>query len=300
MISRGSPAARIFVVCSSLSWRHVAGKLPRMTGPKLAIVTGATGAIGGAIARGIAADLKFEVLLLVRDENKGQRVVETIQKATGNVRVRHVFVDLSLQKSIRSFTEQLSEPVHVLVNNAAIAPRSRTVTPEGRELMFATNVLGYYWLTLALVPNLTQGAPSRVVNVASYWAGDLDVADLEFTRRRYDNNTAYRQSKQANRMLTVALAAQLGERRIAVNACHPGDVNSTLSNALGFGGSESPEFGARTPVWLATTDTVSGITGKYFAGCRQEGCQFARNQTAINQLVEACQKYTSYERLPIH
>jgi len=79
--------------------------------------------------------------------------------------------------------------------------------------------------------------------VASYWAGDLDIDDLEFKHRPYSNGAAYRQSKQANRMLTVAFAERLAEHRISVNACHPGDVNSNLSNDLGFGGHESPGEG---------------------------------------------------------
>ncbi len=259
-----------------------------MSESKLAIVTGATGAIGGAIARTIAADTRFEVLLLVRDDNKGRRVVEAIRKATGNARVRHECVDLSLHENIRRFAGQFDAVSHVLVNNAAVAPRTRQVTSEGHELMFATNVLGYYRLTLALEPNLVKGAPSRVVNVASYWAGDLDLADLEFSRRRYDNNLAYRQSKQCNRMLTVALAERLEPRGISVNACHPGDVNSTLSNALGFGGSEAPESGALTPVWLATSPAVAGVTGKYFADCREESCRFAKDRTAIDRLASIC------------
>lgn len=259
-----------------------------MSDSKLAIVTGATGAIGGAIAQGIAADARFEVLLLVRDPKKGGRVVDAVRKATGNNRVRYALVDLSLAASIRAFAKQFDEPLNVLVNNAAVAPRSRQVTAEGHELMFATNVLGYYWLTLALEANLAKAAPSRVVNVASYWAGDLDVDDLEFIRRRYDNNLAYRQSKQANRMLTVALAESLRGRGISVNACHPGDVNSTLSNALGFGGSESPESGARTPVWLATDAGIAGVTGKYFADCREQACQFRQNREMLERLLAVC------------
>ena len=255
---------------------------------RLAVVTGGTGAIGGAIARGIAATPNFELLLLVRDETKGQRLAEEIRVITGNTHVRVALVDLALHESIRKFASGLHEPVHVLINNAAIAPRSRQVTDEGREVQFATNVLGYYRLTLALQPNLERAAESRVVNVASYWAGDIDLDDLEFTRRRYDNNTAYRQSKQANRMLTVALAERFGACGISVNACHPGDVNSTLSNALGFGGSESPEAGARTPLWLATSPQVQGTTGKYFAECREEVCRFARDRASIDRLVAAC------------
>ncbi len=81
---------------------------------------------------------------------------------------------------------------------------------------------------------LKQSAPARVINVASYWAGDLDLADLEFKQRRYSNGAAYRQSKRANRMLTVAFAARLKPYDVTVNACHPGDVNSRLSNDLGY------------------------------------------------------------------
>lgn len=266
------------------------GTLPRVSEGKLAIVTGATGAIGGAIARGLA-NAGLSVLLLVRDERKGQRVVDSVKKATGNAQVSCARVDLSLRESIRRFADGFDAPLGVLVNDAAIAPRSRQVTSEGHELQFATNVLAYYWLTLALEPNLAKGTPARVVNVASYWAGDLDIDDLEFSRRRYDNNLAYRQSKQANRMLTVALADQLKAHGITVNSCHPGDVNSTLSNSLGFGGSESPETGARTPVWLATSASVSGVTGKYFASCREETCQFAKDRKMIDRLAAVCQSF---------
>ncbi len=130
-----------------------------------------------------------------------------------------------------------------------------------------------------------------MINVASYWAGDLDLDDLEFNRRPYRNGTAYRQSKQANRMLTVAFAERLRPRGIAVNACHPGDVHSKLSHDLGFGGSMTPEEGAATPVWLATSPAGIENTGQYFAHLRQERCRFADNQQAIKSLYAACARY---------
>ena len=140
-------------------------------------------------------------------------------------------------------------------------------------------------------PTLHQAGPARVVLVASYCAGDLDLNDLEFKRRRYNNNQAYRQSKQANRMLAVAWAERLRSQGIAVNACHPGDVNSKLSNNLGFGGSESPDEGARTPVWLATEPAGQQQTGKYFARRKEVTCQFASNKDAIEQLYQICSRY---------
>jgi hypothetical protein len=76
-----------------------------------------------------------------------------------------------------------------------------------------------------------------------------------------------------------------------VNACHPGDVNSTLSNNLGFGGTETPEQGARTPVWLATDPTGQEETGKYFEHMRKARCRFGEDKTAVERLYEVCLSY---------
>jgi NAD(P)-dependent dehydrogenase (short-subunit alcohol dehydrogenase family) len=138
---------------------------------------------------------------------------------------------------------------------------------------------------------LIAAAPARVVNVASYYAGDLDLDDLQFERRPYDNRRAYRQSKQADRMLTVAYAAELAPYDVTVNACHPGDVNSRLSNDLGFGGSASPAEGARTPVWLATQPVGGEESGRYFEGQRARDDRFAADRAAVAALYEACQTY---------
>jgi NAD(P)-dependent dehydrogenase (short-subunit alcohol dehydrogenase family) len=258
---------------------------------RVALVTGATGAIGFAIANQIALMRGFEVVLLCRNEAKAKFAVGAIQAATGNRLVTYALVDLSRQASVNAFASACNRPVHLLVNDAAIAPPLREETPEGIEMQFATNVLGYYWLTKVLEDRLIQAAPARVVNVASYWAGDLDLGDLEFKRRRYDQHQAYRQSKQANRMLTVAFAERLQARGVTVNACHSGDVNSTLSNALGFGGHETPDLGAKTPVWLATASEMEGVTGKYFEQCKEARCPFSGNRGQIAALDEACQHY---------
>jgi NAD(P)-dependent dehydrogenase (short-subunit alcohol dehydrogenase family) len=257
----------------------------------VAAVTGATGAIGKAIARQIAANDGYEVVLLCRNKDKAAKVVEDIQRATSNSKVRLEVVDLSRQTSIQALADRWQGPLHVLVNNAAVTPRQRMETLEGIELQFATNVMGYLWLTDALKEILIASAPARVVNVASYWAGDLQVDDLEFKQRSYNNNRAYRQSKQANRMLTVAYAKRLLSQGITVNACHPGDVNSKLSNNLGFGGHESPDDGARTPVWLATEPIGGEVSGKYFEHMRQVRCRFGENHNAVEALNQACLEY---------
>lgn len=262
-----------------------------MHSTQIAIVTGATGAIGHAIARQLAATPGFEVVLAARDSRKAERAVAEIRAATGNGAMRFELVDVSRKASVEAFAARWTGPLHVLVNNAAATPRRREETPEGIELQFATNVLGYFWMIEAFTAALSAGAPSRVVNVASYWAGGLNLADLEFRRRPYDNDAAYRQSKQANRMLTAAHAARLRPRNIVVNACHPGDVNSTLSNNLGFGGHESPDEGAATPVWLATDPAGLEATGRYFEHGRMRACRFMEDADAVERLFAHCAAY---------
>lgn len=255
------------------------------------LVSGATGVIGGAIARALAATPNHAVVLLARDEGRAAQAVETIQRDSGNDDVRFVLADVSRRASIQAAADAWEGPLHVLVNDAGVAPKKRENTPEGIELTFATNVLGYFWMTEAFAPHLERSAPARVVNVASYWAGELDIDDLEFRRRRFDNHTAYRQSKQANRMLTLAQAERLSAIGITINACHPGDPTSKLSRNLGFGSPQSPDDAARTPVMLARGDIGDGETGRYFEYGREAHCHFCEDKAAVERLYAACRTY---------
>jgi len=262
------------------------------SGLKVAFITGATGAIGEAITRNIAKDHNYYVVLVVRDENKAIAVAERIRNSTGNQNVIYEIVDLSSREEIFKFASEWENPLHILVNNAATTPRSRQENKDGIELQFATNVLGYFWMMQAFSGQLIRSAPSRIVNVASYWAGGLTMIDLEFKKRHYNNDEAYRQSKQANRMLTSAFADRFAGQNVTVVSCHPGDVNSKLSNDLGFGGHESPDQGASTPVWLSTLPHTELESGKYYAHHRIEPCKFSQNKKEIEKLYEICNSYT--------
>jgi len=264
---------------------------------RTALITGATGAIGYAIAEQLADEKNIEVVLAARNESKARDAVTRIIERTENPNVRHVLVNVSDKASIAALAESWQGPLHILINNAAESPRQRQETAAGIERQFATNVLGYFWMTQYFTPILAQSAPSRIINVASYWAGDLDLDDLEFKRRAYRNGTAYRQSKQANRMLTVAFAERLAAQNITVNVCHPGEVSSRLSHSLGFGGHESPDEGARTAVWLATHPIGGEKTGKYFEHRREVHCHFSDDREAIDRLYEICAGYCS-DNLP--
>lgn len=259
--------------------------------PTIFLVTGATGAIGKAIARQLAENQNSEVVLVCRNQSRAEQAVDEIIQATNNPRVRFELADVSRRSDIKNLAGRWTGPLHVLVNNAAETPRNRQETPEGIERQFATNVLGYFWLIDEFTEILKTSAPARIINVASYWAGGLDLNDLEFTRRRYDNDKAYRQSKQADRMLSAAFAERLKTYQIAVNACHPGDVHSTLSHDLGFGGYETSDQAAETPVWLATQPAGQENTGKYFEHQREQLCRFSQDKQAVNALFDACSDY---------
>jgi len=261
-----------------------------MNETRTAIVTGAYGAIGKAIARQMAQK-GYRTILIGRDESKLISATNEIIKVTNNDNIGFEVVDLSRKNSIEAFAGRWKGQLHVLINDAATGPRKRIETPEGIEMQWATNVLGYFWMTVFFSDFMKGIDDARIVNVASYWAGGLDFTDLEFRRRSYDNDTAYRQSKQANRMLTVAFAERLKPSGITVNSCHPGDVNSKLSNSFGFGVHETPEEGASTPVWVATEPKLKGITGRYFEHMQESMCSFSQDNKAVERLYKTCEKY---------
>ncbi len=255
-----------------------------------AIVTGAYGAIGKAIVKGIA-EYGMEVILVGRDESKLNRTAEEIRKLLPDAALGYAVVDLSLENEIRGFGEAWKGTLQVLVNNAATCPRARSETPEGIEMQWATNVLGYYWMTRHLSPYMKEQKDARIVNVASYWAGGLNFSDLEFKTRYYNNDEAYRQSKQANRMLSAGFASRLKGSGIMVNACHPGDVISKVSSDLGYGGSETPEQGADTPLWLATSVEVEGLSGHYYERREKRHCPFMSDIQSVEKLMDVCEAY---------
>jgi len=260
---------------------------------KTFIVTGAYGGVGKAICELIGKDHENRVILAGRNQQELNSAVEQIRTKTTNSAVQGYVVDFSSKKSIEQFAEQLrDEPIDVLINNHATGPQKRQLTSDGIELQFATNVLGYVWMTNAFESNLKKRSPTaRIVNVASYWAGGLDIDDLQFEKRRYTADAAYQQAKQANRMLTLAYAEKYLHDGITVNVCHPGDANTKLSNSLGFGGHETPEQSARTPVYLALSSDVAQITGKYFRDCKIQDDPFMKDKNLVKKLFEICQQF---------
>jgi len=159
-------------------------------------------------------------------------------------------------------------------------------------MQWATNVLGYYWMIRYMSPHMRGQKDARIVNVASYWAGGLNFNDLEFKTRYYNNDEAYRQSKQADRMLSAGYASRLKDSGINVNACHPGDVVSKVASDLGYGGGDTPDQGADTPVWLATSNEVEDQSGHYYEHRERRHCPFMSDTKGVEKLMDVCKGYS--------
>jgi NAD(P)-dependent dehydrogenase (short-subunit alcohol dehydrogenase family) len=217
--------------------------------------------------------------------------------------VELALVDLARQDSIRAFARELGERhpcIDVLVNNAGIWSDRRRMSLDGIELTWATNVLGYVLTTELLLPRLRAAARARVVNVASRLAGGLELDDVEFVRRAYRGRDAYAQSKQANRMLTWALARRLEGTGVTANAMHPGFVSTEIfGKGGGLGGlavslwaklrARKPAQGADTVVWLATSPDVEDRTGLFWVDREEHPCRF-RDEAAEEELSRLCRR----------
>jgi NAD(P)-dependent dehydrogenase (short-subunit alcohol dehydrogenase family) len=271
---------------------------------KVCLVTGANGGIGKEIARGLALK-RATVIVAARNEERGKAAAEEISDDTANPNVSFMKVDVSSRASVRAFAEACGaahEKLDVLVNNAGVWLSEKKESVDGIEMTWATNVLGYFLVTKLLLPQLEAAAPSRIVNVASSNAKGLDLGDVEYERRKYSGVAAYAQSKMADRMLSWAFADRLRAKKVTVNALHPGVVASEIAqDGTGAFGAiarvffrvagVSPERGADTAVWLASSRSVSEQTSGYYVRRKEKRCPF-RDEAENEKLWALCEGMT--------
>jgi NAD(P)-dependent dehydrogenase (short-subunit alcohol dehydrogenase family) len=267
---------------------------------KRVIITGPTSGVGKVIARQMAA-LGAELVLACRNLDKGKLVAEEIAHDGGAAVV--LAFDASSQASIRAFAEEFRrryDRLDVLINNAA---GNRGTLPkieghDGIELTFAVNVLAYFLLTQELLDLLKKSAPARIVNVASSFAHDLDLDDLQFERRPFESFKAYAQSKACDRLLTWALARRLAGTGVTANAMTPGLITETglyrnapeelMGRLRQYSGGRNSAQGADTAVWLASSPELEGVSGKFFEERQEVECEF-RNQEDEEKLWRICE-----------
>lgn len=251
--------------------------LPDSVEGKVCVVTGATDGIGLATAEGLAR-LGARVLAVGRNAEKGRNAVAKLRQETGNSDVSFLQADLSSQAQVRSLARELVEGLprlQVLINNVGGFFLRRTLSVDGIEATFALNHFNVFLLTCLLLDRLKGSAPARIVNVASGSHRNAQLNLDELAARRWRTGMkAYGQSKLAMILITYQLARRLEGSRVTVNAVHPGFVASNLYRSSG--GlvrlaepfvklmAKTPQEGADTVIYLASSAEVEAVSGKYF------------------------------------
>lgn len=239
---------------------------------KSVLVTGATDGIGRETARQLLAG-GWHVLVHGRSEPKATEYAAALARETGNAQATPVWADLSDMAQVVRLAHQVraqAPALDVLINNAGVYEPRRRLTADGLEATLAVNHFAPFLLTRRLLPQLGEAAAARVVNVSSiaHQNGSLDLDDLTFASG-YDAFDAYAATKLANILFTLALAHRLAGTRITANALHPGVIGTKLLHAAFDIRGATVNEGARTSVYLATSEKVSGVSGKYFIDCRE-------------------------------
>jgi NAD(P)-dependent dehydrogenase (short-subunit alcohol dehydrogenase family) len=243
--------------------------------PKTALITGSTDGLGRAVARSLAA-AGYEVLIHGRDTGRGEDLVREISAQGGSASfLRADLASLAEVGTLADTVHRQHGHLHLLINNAGIgtgdggvrsAPRRTSM--DGYELRFAVNYLAGYLLTRLLLPDLTHAAPARIINVASVGQYPLDFDNL-MLERAYSGMRAYAQSKLAQVMLTLDLAAELRGSGVTVNCLHPATyMDTTMVHAAGVEPVSTVAEGAAAVMHLAVSPELADRTGEYFDGMR--------------------------------
>ncbi|MEE8583124.1 MAG: SDR family oxidoreductase [Dehalococcoidales bacterium] len=246
---------------------------------KTVLITGANTGIGRATTLALAG-MGAKIVMLCHTRERGQKAMEEIKEKSDNPDIDLLVADLSVQADVRRAAAEFAarySRLHVLINNAGVILPNRVVTGDGLESTLAVNYLAPFLLTNLLRDGLKAAAPARIINVASGIQRALDFADLQ-GEKRYGGLRAYGESKTALILHTYELARRLAGTGVTANCLHPGDIRTDIFRhytglfklILSISGPlmRSPEKGAQTPVYLASSPKVQNVTGRYFVNRR--------------------------------
>jgi len=248
---------------------------------KTVLITGANSGIGKATAIELAAK-GYQVVLIARNLQKAEAVKNEIISSSGNNNFDFIIGDLLSLAEVRKSAEMFKEKyqkLDVLINNAGVCLPDRRISQDGFEHMFQINHLSHFLLTHLLLDMLKKSGEPRIINVSSagYKSGKFDPENLQ-SEKKFGSFSTYCDTKLLNILFTFELARKLNGNRITVNALHPGVVRTNFAGELKgvFGLMNkifkpfliSPKRGAETSVYLASSEEVKNVTGKYFEKCK--------------------------------
>ncbi len=271
---------------------------------KTVVATGATSGIG-EVAVVELARRGARIVFIARDEGRAEATLRRLETIAPRLGHRVHLADLSSMAETRRVGAAIAageQRIDVLINNAGAMFASRRVTPEGLELTFALNHMAYFLLTTALRDRLVASAPARIVSTASaaHFGSGLDFDDLQGAKR-YSGWKVYGRSKLANILFTRELARRLAGTGVAANCLHPGFVATRFGDHSGGWTSRliplaksfaiSPEQGAETIIYLASSPEIEGATGEYFVKRKAtRPSAAARDDAAARRLWEASER----------
>jgi NAD(P)-dependent dehydrogenase (short-subunit alcohol dehydrogenase family) len=249
---------------------------------KTILVTGGTSGIGFIAARALAG-MGATVAIVGHHAARAQDAAARIQRETGAANVQALVADLSSLEQVRALAEQVQQRyprLDVLLNNAGGVFIGRQTTVDGYERTFAINHLAPFLLTNLLLERLKADAPARIITVSSmaHQGQRIHLDDLNQERRGYSAWRAYGESKLANILFTYALARRLAGSGVTANTLHPGFVATNFAKnngplwqffmTLARPFAISPERGAQTSIYLASSPEVATVSGRYFISCK--------------------------------
>jgi NAD(P)-dependent dehydrogenase (short-subunit alcohol dehydrogenase family) len=244
---------------------------------KVVVITGGTSGIGQVAATDLAR-AGARIIFIARDRSRASAALADVSGAGPGIPHRLVYANLaSIAETRRAAAEiATTEPrIDVLINNAGALFNRRRLSPDGLEMTFAVNHMAYFVLTEGLTQTLVASAPSRIVNTASgaHRSATLDFDDLQ-SERGYSGFAVYGRSKLCNILFTRERARRLQGSGVTANCLHPGFVATRFGDGSGGLaqalmpiarlGAISPEKGAKTIVYLASSPEVASVSGLYF------------------------------------
>ncbi|SMO51206.1 SDR family oxidoreductase [Gracilimonas mengyeensis] len=244
---------------------------------KLCVITGANSGIGFETTKALAEKGAYTVMVC-RNEDKAEQARQKIIDETGNRGIEIVLCDFAIQSEIRQAAQKITDEykqIDVLINNHGFLASEKEETVDGLEKTFAVNHIGYFLFTNLLLPQLKKADSARIVSVASdaHQGGTFDPDNLQL-HEGYKPFKAYCNSKLFNIMFTTALANRLAETSVTANCLHPGVIASNFAQSGSWFMSTmfklmgpfltSPEKGAETSIYLASSPEVEGVNGAYF------------------------------------